>query len=382
MLMKKPDKTKTERMKALRLIATKHAKDVATKGGSSRLGFGKDFTEEELAIYRIPLGVPEIDTFLGGGFPTSTFTVAGEASVGKTTLMLFLIAALQREGFICGFIDAEHTLTRQWAEQCGVIWDELVLNQEEVFEDQLNWAYDVIKANLVDMMILDSLDATLPRGEKQKKKGEVRDMDDQTIALKARVMSKFFPKISHWLMVNKIGFGIVSQIRTGGIGGTYVHDVISGGKARGFYDTLTLNLRRGAKKESPVDHNEDPIGYNLHIKCTKSKLPDIREHDAMEIPFFYNKGFDPYWSYVLEAMDNGILEMSKQAGKYTTTKGVEFKWAGAKPAKVFMALKEAGLLDDVVARVGGAEIETEEVKEEPKPKVKAKAKKGATDDSK
>jgi len=361
-LMKKPVKDKKERMKVLESITKRHEKIVEKKGQTARLGFGKDFDEHDLTVYRAGIGVPSLDLFLGGGFPTAPFTIYGGESAGKTTTLLYLTGALQRAGYVVAIADAEHTLDREWAASRGVNVDELLINQDHVMEDQLNWVLKLAESGAVDFIFYDSLSAGLPRGKIAKKSGTERDLDNADVALRARVMSDFFPRILHYLKTNHIGFGLIAQTRTTGMGTAWVHEDVSGGNARKFFDTLTLEVRRGPKANTPVDDDNQPLGYEFVMKCKKSKISGIREGEEVRTIFWNDKGFDPMYEYVIMGIKQGILVKTSAAGhSYTDSKGEVHKIKAGKEYKVKAIMEELGLLNDLRMQITGQSPEEDEV---------------------
>jgi recombination protein RecA len=361
-LMKKPVRSFEEDKAVLEGITRAHKKVVESKGGTARLGFGSDFDEDMLSVYRAEVGVPSIDLFLGGGFPTAPFTISGKESTGKTTTILLLIASLQAQGYICAYVDAEHTFDAEWATMLGVNVAQLLINQDQVMEDQLNWVLKLAESGHVDMIFYDSLNAGLPRGKLARKSGKERDLDNADVALRARVMSDFFPRIVHHLKINQIGFGLIVQERTTGIGSAYVRDEAGGGNARKFFDSIHIQLRRGAKADSPMDDDKNILGFPFVMNCLKSKVSGIREGDKMQTIFWLNRGFDPVYEYVVMAMEQGIIEVGKSSCKYTDSKGKTHTIRGAKEWKVAAAIKELGLQDDVRMLVTG-EVPPEEESE-------------------
>jgi RecA/RadA recombinase len=361
-LMQKPVKDKAERMKTLQGITKRHEKIVEKKGQTARLGFGKDFDEHDLSVYRAGIGVPSVDEFLGGGFPTAPFTIYGGESAGKTTTVLYLAGALQRAGYVVAIADAEHTLDREWAASRGVNVDELLINQDHVMEDQLNWILKLAESGAVDFIFYDSLSAGLPRGKIAKKSGTERDLDNADVALRARVMSDFFPRILHHLKINHIGFGLIAQTRTTGLGSAWVHEDVSGGNARKFFDTLTLEVRRGPKANAPVgDDGKTPLGYEFVMICRKSKISGIREHDEVRTIFWNDKGFDPEYEYVIRGIAQGLIVKTSAAGHlYTDSKGIEHKLKAGKEYKVKAIMAEQGLLNDLRMQITGEADEPEE----------------------
>jgi len=344
----------SEKKSDLATYIRSYERNVVKKGSNVIVGFGSDLSEDVLILKKMPLGIPSLDYGLGGGIPVGgTMTIAGQPSVGKTTLALNIIAAAQSQGQTCVLADAENSYDERWAYIQGVNTDDLLILQAETLEDTLNLVVDTVNRGLIDLVVVDSLDATLPRGRIQSKAGKKRDLDNTDVALKARVMSDFYPRILHGARKNEVSIIFVAQLRTTGIGSAFVTEGISGGRARGFYDLLTLKLRRGPKADWPKD-GSDFIGFQLVCRVDKSKISGTREGDQINTIFWHNKGFDLDYEIVKMAMDDGIIErVSAAQCLFTDTQGQEHKIGVGKDFKVAQKIADLGLIDDVRTQVTG-----------------------------
>lgn len=347
-----------DRKKDLRAYLRTYQKNVEKKGGNVVVGFGKDLPEDYLKMQSQKIDVMSIDTNLGGIPLGGTFTVAGEQSVGKTTFAMVIAAAMQRAGKIVAWVDAEHTFEESWAAKQGVNVGDLLLIQASTLEDALNLTVETLRNNLVDFVIFDSIDAAVARQSMATKKGKERDLDDDDIALKARQFSRFFPRVVHSLRTHNAGLMLIAQYRTSGIGTAFINNFhISSGRARSFYDWMTLKLRKGSKSTWLIDDKTGSIiGFPLYISVEKSKVPSVREGQEMETIFFHNKGFDSDFEKVQYAYKQGLIKKaSVQSHIYTATDGTEHKIKYGKELKAINWIIENGLVEDVWKQLTGEE---------------------------
>jgi len=202
-----------ERLDRAKAFLNKYAKAVAKKGSTVVADFADKLPENYQSFPRLPLEVLSLDRFFGGGVPMGgLITCAGDTSVGKTTFLLRLIAAAQRQGKLCLLADAEGSFDTNWALKQGVDVEKLVVLQpgippEEDFtpttlEDYWNGIITAANSNIFDFFGLDSLDAMIARGRLQSKAGKARDLDDADVALKARVLS--VPIQEYWAPVEQM----------------------------------------------------------------------------------------------------------------------------------------------------------------------------------
>ena len=170
----------------------------------------------------------------------------------------------------------------------------------------------------------------MARGRVKTKKGKKRDLDDADIALKARVLSDYYPRVLGSCRENAITLLQIGQLRATGIGSAFVSLRVSGGNARKFYDLMTITLRRGPKDESLVGY-----GYTFIMRADKSKVGGVREGDTVETVFFHDVGFDPNYELVVRGLDKGlIVKKGTAACTYTDHSGNEYSIRGGKPIKV------------------------------------------------
>ena len=229
------------------------------KGTVMRMG-----DKENLDIPSISTGSLGLDIALGiGGIPKGRVTeIYGPESSGKTTLTLQIIAQCQKAGGTCAFIDAEHALDPQYAEKLGVNVDELLLSQPDTGEQALEVADMLVKSKSVDLVIIDSVAALVPRAEIE---GE---MGDHHVGLQARLMSQALRKITGNIQRSGATVVFINQIRMK-IGVMFGSpETTTGGNALKFYSSVRLDIRRiGAVKEG-----DEVTGNETRVKVVKNKV--------------------------------------------------------------------------------------------------------------
>ena len=230
-------------------------------GGSTVMRMGD---QEKLDIPSISTGSLGLDIALGiGGIPKGRVTeIYGPESSGKTTLTLQIIAQCQKEGGVCAFIDAEHALDPQYAEKLGVNIDELILSQPNTGEQALEVADMLVKSKNVDLVIIDSVAALVPRAEIE---GE---MGDHHVGLQARLMSQALRKITGNIQRSGATVVFINQIRMK-IGVMFGSpETTTGGNALKFYSSVRLDIRRiGSVKEG-----DEVMGNETRVKVVKNKV--------------------------------------------------------------------------------------------------------------
>jgi recombination protein RecA len=224
---------------ALSRIESKHG-----KGSIMRLGQGSC-----IPVPVIPTGSLALDIALGtGGLPKGRVVeIYGPESSGKTTLALHVLAEAQKQGLTCAFIDAEHALDPQYAENLGVQLDDLLISQPDSGEQALDITDSLVQSNEVGLIVVDSVAALVPQAELD------GDMGDHHIALQARLMSQALRKLTASLSRSNCLLIFINQIRSkvGVIFGS--PEVTSGGSALRFYSSVRLEGKRSHKTSTPID---------------------------------------------------------------------------------------------------------------------------------
>ena len=265
------------------------------KGTVMRMG-----DKENLDIPSISTGSLGLDIALGiGGIPKGRVTeIYGPESSGKTTLTLQIIAQCQKEGGTCAFIDAEHALDPQYAEKLGVNVDELLLSQPDTGEQALEVADMLVKSKSVDLVIIDSVAALVPRAEIE---GE---MGDHHVGLQARLMSQALRKITGNIQRSGATVVFINQIRMK-IGVMFGSpETTTGGNALKFYSSVRLDIRRiGAVKEG-----DEVTGNETRVKVVKNKVsPPFKQ---AEFQIMYGLGINQEGEILDYGNKLGLVEKS------------------------------------------------------------------------
>ena len=268
----------------------------------------------------------ELDTALGiGGIPRGRVTeIYGPESSGKTTLALHIVANAQKNGGIAAFIDAEHALDPIYTRNLGVNIEELLLSQPDSGEQALEITEILLKSGALDVIVIDSVAALVPRAELE---GE---MGDTHVGLQARLMSKAMRKLTGVVNKTKTSVIFINQLREK-IGIMFGNpEVTPGGRALKFYSSVRLDIRR----IDSIKSGTDVIGNRVRVKVAKNKVAPpfkISEFDIM-----YGLGISREGSLLDVGSDLGILEKS---GSWYSYKD-ERIGQGRENAKVFLIQNE------------------------------------------
>ena len=244
----------------------------------------------------IPTGSLTLDIATGiGGFPRGRIVeIYGAEMSGKTTLALLAIAEAQRAGGKAVFIDAEHALDPEYAAALGVNVDELWVSQPDYGEQALSIMHEFVKSGAVDIIVLDSVAALVPKAEL---KGE---MEDVKVGDQARLMSKAMRMLAGAISKSNTLAIFINQVRMR-IGDMYNPWTTAGGLALKFYSSLRIEVRRG----SLLKDGDEPYGHALHFQVTKNKLaPPFRKG---KVDLLYGKGIDKLGEIVDLALKYGVL---------------------------------------------------------------------------
>ena len=249
----------------------------------------------------IPTGSINLDAALGlGGVPRGRIIeVYGAESSGKTTIALHIIAEAQKAGGIAAFIDAEHALDPTYAKALGVDIDELLISQPDYGEQALEIADLLVRSNAVDIIVVDSVAALVPKVEID---GE---MSDQQMGLQARLMSKALRKLTATLNKSKTTMIFINQIRDkiGGFG-FGPQTTTTGGKALKFYASVRMEVKRVGQ----VKQGDEVIGNETLVKITKNKIAPPFKEASFQI--MYGKGISRVGEILDMALDNDIVSKS------------------------------------------------------------------------
>jgi len=258
----------------------------------------------------IPTGSLSLDIALGGvGVPRGrVLEIFGPESSGKTTLTLHIIANAQKAGGVAAFIDAEHALDPSWAKRLGVKLDELMVSQPDTGEQALEICEMLVRSNAVDVIVIDSVAALIPRAEIE---GE---MGDAHVGLQARLMSQALRKLTGAINKSKCTVIFINQIREK-IGVMFGNpETTPGGRALKFYASVRIDVRR----ISTIKEGEVSIGAHTRARVVKNKMaPPFRD---AEFDIMFDRGISYEGDLVDLAVLGNIVEKSGAWYNYKSTR--------------------------------------------------------------
>ncbi len=249
----------------------------------------------------IPSGSIGLDIATGiGGIPKGRITeIFGPESSGKTTLALHIIAEAQKEGGIAAFIDAEHALDVHYARKLGVNVDDLLVSQPDTGEQALEIAEVLARSGGVDVIVIDSVAALVPRAEIEGEMGEMQ------VGLQARLMSQAMRKLTAAIAKTQTAVIFINQIRMKiGMMGYGSPETTPGGNALKFYSSLRLDIRR----VGTIKQDGEPIGNRVRVKVVKNKMaPPFKE---AEFDIYYGEGISRFTELLDLGVKMGVVEKS------------------------------------------------------------------------
>lgn len=250
-------------------------------------------------ISAIKTGALSLDLALGiGGVPRGRVVeIYGPESSGKSTLATHIVASCQKEGGVAAYIDAEHAMDPSYAEKIGVNLNDLMISQPDCGEDALNIAEMLARSNAVDVIVIDSVAALVPKSELE---GEI---GDSHVGLQARLMSQALRKLTSTLSRSNTCAIFINQIREK-IGVMFGNpETTSGGRALKFYASVRMDIRRTATIKGP--ENSD-IGNRVKVKIVKNKMaPPFR---IAEFDILFNEGISRMGSIIDLGVEHGIVD--------------------------------------------------------------------------
>ncbi|HJT17993.1 MAG TPA: recombinase RecA [Thermoanaerobaculia bacterium] len=343
----------TDKLKAAETALTQIERQFG-KGSIMRLG-AKEFA----AVSAISTGSIGVDAALGvGGVPRGRIVeIFGPESSGKTTLSLHIIAEAQKVGGMAAFIDAEHALDAEYAKKLGVDIDNLLVSQPDSGEQALEIAEVLVRSGAIDVIVIDSVAALVPRAELEGEMGEMQ------MGLQARLMSQALRKLTGIVAKSKTCLIFINQIREK-IGVMFGNpETTTGGRALKFYSSVRLDIRRTTQ----IKEGEEVIGSRVKVKVVKNKC--AAPFRQAEFDVAYGEGISKWGELIDIGLENRIIEKSGSWFSYGDVRIGQ----GRENAKGFLH-ENSDLAVEIESKVrkslgiGGPELTVIEGGAEPQPK--------------
>ena len=305
-------------------------------GSIMRLG-----TDRAIEVEAVSTGSVGLDVALGiGGLPRGrVIEIYGPESSGKTTLALHTVAEAQRTGGICAFVDAEHALDPMYAQRLGVNVEDLLLSQPDAGEQALEIADSLVRSGAIDVLVIDSVAALVPRAELE---GE---MGDTHVGLQARLMSQALRKLTGSISKSRTIVIFINQIRMK-VGVMYGSpETTSGGNALKFYASVRLDIRRIGQ----IKNGADVVGNQTRVRVVKNKMaPPFK---TVEFDIMYGEGISKLGEMLDLGVKHGVIEKAGSWYSYDS----ERIGQGRENAKVYLREHPdvAGLIEAAIREAEG-----------------------------
>ncbi len=313
---KKVESERAERLKAVDLAVSQIEKQFGV-GSIMKLGEG-----HKIDVEMISTGSLSLDLALGGGIPKGRIIeIYGPESSGKTTLALHAVAEVQKNGGVAAFVDAEHALDPEYAARIGINLDTLLISQPDNGEQALEITETLVRSQAVDIVIVDSVAALVPRAEIE---GE---MGDSHMGLQARLMSQALRKLTGVISKSKTTVVFINQLRMK-IGVMFGNpEVTAGGNALKYYASVRMDIR-GSEQ---IKDGDVSIGKHVKVKVVKNKI--AAPFKVAEFDIMFNEGISTAGDLIDLAVKHNMVE---KAGAWYSYKGEKIG-QGREAAKAYLS---------------------------------------------